>query len=77
MRNLHSISTNLGINLALLLAAMRDRASVNDVAIRTLKILYPNLELLVFGSEKNRLCLVLKVHMTRNCLLAYSKELSK
>ena len=66
MRNLHSISTNLGINSALLLAAMRDRASVNDVAIRTLKILYPNLELLVFGSEKNRLCLVLKGTLVTN-----------
>ena len=31
------LSTNLGINSALLLAAMRDRASVNDVAIRTVK----------------------------------------
>ena len=40
---LSCLSTNLGINSALLLAAMRDRASVNDVAIRTLKILYPNL----------------------------------
>ena len=40
---LSCLSTNLGINSALLLAAMRDRASVNDVAIRTVKILYPNL----------------------------------
>ena len=40
---LSCLSTNLGVNSALLLAAMRDRASVNDVAIRTLKILYPNL----------------------------------
>ncbi|PFX19546.1 hypothetical protein AWC38_SpisGene16042 [Stylophora pistillata] len=40
---LSCLSTNLGINLALLLAATRDRASVNDVAVRTLKILYPNL----------------------------------
>lgn len=40
---LSCLSTNLGINSALLLAAMRDRASVNDVAVRTLKILYPNL----------------------------------
>lgn len=39
---LSCLSTNLGINSALLLAAMRDRASVNDVAVRTLKILYPN-----------------------------------
>ena len=36
------LSTNLVINSALL-AAMRDRASVTDVAIRTLKVLYPNL----------------------------------
>ena len=36
------LSTNLVINSALL-AGMRDGASVTDVAIRTLKILYPNL----------------------------------
>lgn len=40
---LSCLSTNLGINSALLLAAMRDRASVDDVAVRTLKILYPSL----------------------------------
>lgn len=38
---LTTLSTNLGINSALLLGAMRDRASVNDVAVRHLKVLYP------------------------------------
>ena len=37
------LSTTLGITSHYVVATMRDRASVNNVAIRTLKILYPNL----------------------------------
>ena len=37
------LSTEYGVLSNNLLAAMRDRASVNSVAIRTLKVLYPNL----------------------------------
>ena len=38
-----SLSTEFGISSALLLGAIRDRASVNDVAVRHLKVLYPKL----------------------------------
>ena len=38
-----TLSTELGIPSHLLIATMRDRASVNNVAIRTLSILYPQL----------------------------------
>ena len=37
------LSTTLGITSHYVVATMRDRASVNNVAIRTLKLLYPNL----------------------------------
>ena len=37
------ISINYGIALQHLLAAMKDRASVNEAAVQTLKIVYPNL----------------------------------
>ena len=36
------LSTEYGVVSSNLLAAMRDRASVNSVAVRTLKVLYPN-----------------------------------
>ncbi len=36
-----TLSTELGICSNLLVASMRDRASVNNVAIDTLKIVYP------------------------------------
>ena len=36
-----SLTTELGIESDLLLAAMRDRAPVNNVAIRTLSIVFP------------------------------------
>ncbi len=38
-----ALSTQYSINSSSLLAAMRDRASVNDVAIRTIKVVYPAL----------------------------------
>ena len=37
------LSVNYGIATQHLLAAMKDRASVNEVAVRTLKIVYPSL----------------------------------
>jgi len=37
------LSVNYGIATQQLLAAMKDRASVNEVAVRTLKIVYPSL----------------------------------
>ena len=37
------LSTGLGISPDKLLAAMRDRAAVNGVAMRTVKVLYPNI----------------------------------
>ena len=37
------LSIKLGISSDLLIAAMRDRASVNDVAFRTLSVVYPGL----------------------------------
>lgn len=37
------LSVTLGIKTELLIAAMRDRASVNNVAVRTLSIVYPSL----------------------------------
>ena len=37
------LSVRLSISSARLLAAMRDRASVNGVAMRTLKIIFPHL----------------------------------
>ena len=37
------LSVNYGISTQLLLAAMKDRAAVNETAIRTLKVVYPNL----------------------------------
>ena len=36
-----SLTTELGIASNLLIAAMHDRASVNNVAIRTLSIVFP------------------------------------
>ena len=36
------LSTTLGIGTQRLLAAMRDRAAVNGAAMRTVKVLYPN-----------------------------------
>ena len=36
-----ALSTQYSVSSSSLLASMRDRASVNDVAIRTLKVLYP------------------------------------
>ena len=41
------LSTEFGISSNLIVAAMRDRASVNDVAMRTIKVVYN--ELLVVG----------------------------
>lgn len=38
-----TLSTDYGISSDMLLAAMRDRASVNNVVIRTLSIVYPKL----------------------------------
>ena len=40
---IETLSVRLSISSTRLLAAMRDRASVNGVALRTLKIVYPNL----------------------------------
>ena len=40
---LSTLSVDFSISPSSLLAAARDRASVNNVAIRHLKILYPNL----------------------------------
>lgn len=37
------LSVNYGIAWQHLLAAMKDRASVNEAAVQTLKIVYPNL----------------------------------
>ena len=37
-----NLSTELGITGNLLLASIHDRASVNNVAMQTLKIIYPN-----------------------------------
>ena len=37
------LSTNYSIASNKLLAGMRDSASVNNVAMRTIKILYPNM----------------------------------
>ena len=37
-----SLSTDLGITGFRLVASMHDRASVNKVAMQTLKIIYPN-----------------------------------
>ena len=37
------LSVNYSIDPAHLIAAMRDRASVNNVAMRTLKIVYPSI----------------------------------
>ena len=36
-----SLTTELGIESDVLIAAMRDRASVNNIAIRTLSIVFP------------------------------------
>ena len=38
-----TLSVAYGVNSQFLLAAMHDRASANKVAIRTLKIVYPNM----------------------------------
>ena len=38
------LSTGLGITGDRLIASMHDQASVNNVAIQTLKIIYPNLQ---------------------------------
>ena len=40
---IHVLSINYSVNPNSLLAAMRDRASVNNVAMRTLKVVYPTL----------------------------------
>ncbi len=40
---IHVLSVNFSIGPGQLIAAMRDRASVNNVAMRTLKIVYPDL----------------------------------
>ena len=37
------LSVTLGIQSHLVLAAMRDRASVNNLAMRTVKVIYPNI----------------------------------
>ena len=37
------LSVNYGISTQLLLAAMEDRAAVNETAFHTLKVVYPNL----------------------------------
>ena len=37
------VSTEFGISSNLIVAAMRDRASVNDVAMRTIKVVYNEL----------------------------------
>jgi len=39
---IHVLSTSLGIDSQFVVATMRDRASVNNVAIRTMKIIYQN-----------------------------------
>ena len=36
-------STEFGVSSNLIVAAMRDRASVNDVAMRTIKVVYNEL----------------------------------
>jgi len=40
---INTLSVTYGISSSRLLATMRDRCSVNNVALRTLKIVYPNL----------------------------------
>ena len=35
------LSVNYSVSLNTLLAAMRDRASINNVALKTLKVVYP------------------------------------
>ena len=40
---IHTLSTEYSIGANNLLAAMRDRASSNGIAMKTLKVLYPNL----------------------------------
>ena len=37
------LSVTLGIQSHLVLASMRDRASVNNLAMRTVKVIYPNI----------------------------------
>ena len=41
-RELLTLSTELGITSQYLLATMRDRVSVNNVAVRTLQVMYPD-----------------------------------
>lgn len=38
-----TLSTTLGIESNTLIAAMRDRASINNVAMQTLSLVYPNM----------------------------------
>ena len=40
---INSLSMHFGISSELLLAAMHDRASINNVAMRTVKVVYPSL----------------------------------
>ena len=40
---INTLSVEYGISVDRVLASMRDRASTNEVAIRTIKILYPNI----------------------------------
>jgi len=41
---IHTLTTEYGIGTNILLAAMRDRASSNGVAMKTLMVLYPKLD---------------------------------
>ena len=41
-RELFTLSTELGITTQYLLATMQGRASVNNVAVRTLQVMYPD-----------------------------------
>ena len=62
---IETISTELGIQSHLVVAAMHDRASVNNVAVRTLKILYTRLlDVGCFSHTLDRVGLALALALT-------------
>ena len=64
-----SLTTELGIESDLLIAAMRDYASVNNVAIRTLSIVIPKvLDIVCFSHTLDHVGEHMKIPVLEECL---------
>ena len=71
------LSVTYSVHPSNLLAAMRDRASTNNVAMQTLTIIYPNVvDIVFFASCRQQVqhaCLI-RVHLLMDLLISHSPK---